>query len=256
MRKSDKAASSKGPSKERVVVVETDKFWFATDKRSKWGSGSLCYSKKSGQFRARVSELVILFPKLAKGKFSPLDSPLDQWKRPKVEFLFLFALRRMRMDDSPGCDSKPFFWARIAVDWSVAERERESGVKLAPEKLEQAERVASSFSLFEEYVLRRLFRDVVGNQGAGPLLRRYARWMDLIDQTIEEGIPVNYQRFLNAVEVAAARVKGVPTKMEVAKAFEDGLSANQVGQGHSCRSLRKQLRFEWLPTATRGPNRH
>jgi hypothetical protein len=219
-------------------------------------AGRLCYLKLTDTYRASINERDVLFPKLAKGRHPPGESPLDKWKRPKVEFLFLFALRQMSFEHSPGRKCDPFKWSTMAINSSIAERESQTGKKLGTKNLRYAKEVANSFEKFEDHVLSRLFGRAVGRQGAGAVLRRYARWMDLIDEIHKEGIPTAYQKFLRAVESAAKEASGVPTKKAVKDIFNAGLSQNQLGEDTTFRSLMQRLRFEWLPNDARGPGRN
>jgi len=246
--KSIRAGSEKSDT---FQVFEHDAGWMASG-RSVLHSGKLSFDRKTETFLASVREEKLLFPKMAKGKFTPGESPFDNDGRLKIDFLFLFALRELNHNNSPGRSFDPFRWSKRAVEHAIAESERERGEPLPEANQAHARQIAMSPLEFEAFVHRRLLRQLLG-PGSGNTLRKYARWQDLIDEIEEVGIAQNYQRFLSALEKAAEATGGVPTKHDVKTIFNEGLSANQLGADTGFRSAMIRLKFEWLPIRKPGP---
>lgn len=215
-------------------------------------AGRLTYSSSTGEYRALIRDVDVLFPKLARGKYRAGESPVDANGKPLADFLFLFALRESRPTNSPGRQFTPFKWATLAVETHIKAGEKARGTPLPAANVAYAHEIASSFTKFEEWVGSRLARTAAKPQ-SGEAFRKFARWLDLIDELEAVGIPEHYQRFLQSVEIAAAAAKDVPTKNAVKAEFNRGRSINELGQDTGFRSVMQKLRFEWLPNSGRGP---
>src|SRR5690606_34817602 len=144
-------------------------------------------------------------------------------------------------------------WRRLAVRLQLRETAEERGAPTPEETMARALAVAESWQDFERHAGITLAMHA-SEVGAGKLFRRFAGWMDAIDKLIEEGVPQQYDRLLRSVEAAAEQCKGIPSQKLVRQFFEDGMSANQLGQADPFRSVLRKLRFDWLPPGGRGPN--
>jgi hypothetical protein len=231
---------------------ENEHFWFASGSASR-ATGMLCFDKRTQSYEASFFDDKIIFPKLASGNYaSKADCPVDSKYKPKAEFLMLLALREGFPTESPGRRWDPLRWRKMAIEAQIAEREKDRG--LLPEKNRaSAMEIAESWSKFESHVAGWL-ANAAQEPGAGRVFRRYAGWLDALEKLEKEGIPINYQKFYRAVEIAAREANAVPTQKAVKAAFEAGMSANQIGSGEGFRELMRRLKFNWLPRAGRGPD--
>ena len=164
----------------------------------------------------------------------------------------LLALRESFPTKSPGRQWDSLRWRKAAIDAKLAEREKERGSPLPEKNRSNAKQIIQSLAKFEAYVGSWL-TGLVEEPNAGKVFRKLAGWLDAIDRLEETGIPENYLRFFVAVEEAAKLAGGIPSQLEVRTAFKTELSANQLGQSDTSRSLMKKLKFSWLPIAGRGP---
>src|SRR5688572_18780990 len=101
------AGSQSGQKRQEVYLTELDWGWIASGP-SVLHSGMLYFYRSSDTYEAVVREGKILFPKLAKGVFAPGESPFDDNRQLKTEFLFLMALREQSVNNSPGRPFAPF----------------------------------------------------------------------------------------------------------------------------------------------------
>ncbi|WP_265595057.1 hypothetical protein [Haloferula sp. BvORR071] len=215
-----------------------------------------------GKFEAFSPVQNYKFSSLAKGKYhDPRDKPMGPGKWPKSDFLMLLAARGGQIEgesDHPEFDARS--WRQLAVLTRLAEVERRRGGPVTDAHRKGALEMAESKEKFVEYVGHMLVRRLRGKEASSEF-QRIADWLVKIEKMEEEGVPPEYQRFFRAVETAARNTAAagftlpVPVQKDVRSLFEAGLSGDQLGAGTGFRSLCKQLRFDWLPSGGRGPER-
>ena len=215
-------------------------------------SGFLLYNKTTQKYHAWASEIYMAFPKLAKAPYKCADDcPVNEDHNPKSDFLFLLALRKRFKEHAPGSEFVARSWRELAFRQRRSEAERRKGKALSESNWAHCMKIARSKELFEDYVAKWLMHIVCGDR-ASETLRRFSKWLEKAEDIESEFIPRHYEKFLAAVEAAAMESQGVPKKKDVQAIYEKEMSANQLGKGHGFRDVMRQLRFEWLPVATRG----
>jgi hypothetical protein len=217
-------------------------------------SGFLLYNKQTQKYHAWVSEILIHFPQLARAKYKSADDcPVDENHNPKADLLMLIALRKRFKENVPGSQLNAIIWRRMAFMQRRKEVEKQSGKPLSKVNWAHCKAISESEEKFEEYAANWLMA-LVCDDRASEILVRLGKWLKQVEELGIEDIPKNYARFLSAVEAAAENVQGVPKKLEVQQIYEKGISSNQLGRGHGFRDLMRQLHFDWLPAAGRGPS--
>ena len=150
---SDRPFPKKSPSSKPASyhIIEDDNGWIAYGSQH-WRSlskhGRLAFVRKTASFHAWCNEPDLLFQKLAKGFHNAEESPLDKRKRPKADFLFLFSLRQLGPESSPGRKCELFRWFKMAIDATIAESETERSEKLPPQSIQHAHGIAASITGF------------------------------------------------------------------------------------------------------------
>jgi hypothetical protein len=217
-------------------------------------SGFLLYNKQTQKYHAWVSEILIHFPQLARAHYKSADDcPVDENHNPKADLLMLIALRKRFKEDVPDSQLNAITWRRMAFLQRRKEVEKQSGKPLSEVNWAHCMALSVSEDKFEEYAANWLMA-LVCDDRASEILVRLGKWLKKVEELGIKEIPDNYKGFLSAVETAAENVQGVPKQSEVKKIYEKGLSRNQLGQEHGLRDLMRQLHFDWLPAAGRGPS--
>lgn len=235
-------------------VYQMPDYWIAHDTEDNL-SGFLLYDKKSQKYHAWVSEIHMGFPKLARAAYKTAeDCPVDENHKPKADFLMLLALRKRFKEHGPGSEFVARSWRTLAFIKRRYEVKERTGKPLSESNWAHCMKIAESEELFEDYAGKWLVGIVDGDR-ASETLGRFSKWLEKADDIESEEIPFHYSKFFAAVESAATEAQGVPKKKDVQAIYERGMSANQLGNGHGFRDVRRQLHFDWLPAGGRGKSK-
>lgn len=222
-------------------------------------NGNLFFTKSSDSYWAISFVRRDHLRKATQGFKTAEQSPIGAENEFKSEFLRVATVRLMSrydflLDENPSLYQKHLFleFRRRTIFTDIKEREHQTGKSISENARANAESLIVSSTAFLEWC-QALMMGVWLKEDAAEILARYAQWIRVIDRVLSEPPDPDDDRFLRAVEAAAAKCAGVPTSKAVETEFIQSRSHNQIGGGSTFRVIKNRLKFNWLPNSTPGP---
>lgn len=216
-------------------------------------TGNLFYNKSTDSYSAVSFVRINPLTKAPKGFRNPQESPAHGNGEIKSEFLMLAYMRLFKKcgefsDVNPALLKRNTLlrFRRWAIGASIKERESESGKPISEKARQNAGSIMESHAAFSKWFSLRI-GEIWDTDDAAETLERYAKWIRAIDRALAEPPDPDEERFLRAVEAAAAKCGGVPSSADVKAEFYGHKSQNRIGAGSTFRTIKNRLAFNWLP---------
>ena len=249
--KDSKKATSKKGMPTGYHVNQHGSGWHATP--AGIFTGNLFYDKGTDSYRAVSYVRMNPLTKAPKGFRNAQESPAHGNGEIKSEFYMLAYMRLFKRygefsDVNPTLLKRNTLlrFRRWAIGASIRERESESGKPVSEKAWQNAGSIMESHAAFSKWFSLR-FGEIWETDDAAETLERYAKWIRAIDRALADPPDPDEERFLRAVEAAAAKCGGVPTSADVKKEFYGHKSQNRIGVGSTFRTIKNRLAFNWLP---------